>query len=140
MKLTWLRAGCASIAECGEYTVQCYLWCNVENEKKWVFDVYRTTTSALVKVSPSRHDTREAAETACEAWLDQHDKPVWHDATEWLSWAEWRGECLIIRKVSDNDWKFNRVGATYNDGTHPTCVAAKMSAEQYVREQTGGAA
>lgn len=134
MKLDWLRAGCVSIAESCGYTAT--TWKIDVSEWRWEL---RCNESGRHSAG-ARIGTREAAEAACEAWLDQHDKPVWHDATEWLSWAEWRGECLIIRKVSDNDWKFNRVGATYNDGTHPTCVAAKMSAEQYVREQTGGAA
>lgn len=140
MKLNWLSAGCASIAECGEYTVQCYLWCNVENEKKWVFDVYRTTTAALVKASPSRHDTREAAEAACEAWLDQFDKPVWHDATDWLSWAEWRGKRMTVNRHCGNhalfQWAASRTSGWDGGGRFVSMQDAKSAAEKYVREQT----
>lgn len=41
--------------------------------------------------------TREAAKAAAEAWLDERDKPEWHDAPTGLaSWAVWRGWTLTI--------------------------------------------
>lgn len=138
MQLTWLRAGCESIAECGEYTLAVF---PDYTEKKWAFRVLPNQRQTVIY--SENHNTREAAEAACEAWLDKHDKPVWHDATKWLSWAEWRGWRLL---AYDGGLDCGCVGRCVNGrvnaigGFGETISFAKASAEKYVREQTGGAA
>lgn len=141
MKLNWLRAGCASIAECGEYTAQCYSSLVQELGTRWLWDVYRTRDGRCVNTDGSGggYPTREAAEAACEAWLDQHDKPVWHDVTDWLSWAEWRGAMLHIRPRHNSapgwGWQVNgSLNAEWDAAK--TREDAKAAAEKYVREQT----
>jgi len=137
MKLKWLRAGCASIAECGEYTAHVYLAFD-----GWVGWVARTTGSDIKRIAYGS-DSREAAEAACEARLDQHDKPVWHDATEWLSWAEWRGWRLQVVASRNRTEKWCWYGSMATPVNHVpqgiwinTRDAAKAAAEKYVREQT----
>lgn len=134
MKLNWLRAGCASIAECGEYTAHVYLAFD-----GWVGWVARTTGSDIKRIAYGS-DSREAAEAACEAWLDQHDKPVWHDATEWLSWAEWRGQRLVVADVYGGQhrylWSASRPAGWDYGSLLMTMDEAKAAAEKYVRKQT----
>lgn len=129
MKLNWLRAGNASIAECGDYTAfvrPC--------RGKW--GVYAVSDRDYLDIC-APVDTREAAEAACESWLDQRDKPVWHDATEWLSWAEWRGKRIYLR----TEVHMTPGWGAYLHGerhivTRPSRDEAKAAAEKYVREQT----
>lgn len=136
MKLQWLRAGCASIAEANGVSFNVYF-----GGGNW----YATRTSGDegdIHGCGGAYTNREAAEAACETWLDQHDKPVWHDATEWLSWAEWRGWKMItcpggcgrsVCRVANDE---NDVKCFYD----PQTQHAKAAGEKYVRDQTGGAA
>ncbi len=139
MQLTWLRAGCASIAECGERTAVVILLNNV-----WIGSVRFSSTGGVYDVFEDiKVDTREAAESACEAWLDKHDRPQWEDANDWLSWAEWRGWTMHVYRSLGNT--FCAICRTEARGCNPTnnqmtIDGAKRDAEKYVREQTGGAA
>jgi len=131
MKLNWLRAGCASIAECGEYTATTWK----TDKYEWCWEL-RCNESGRHSAE-ERTGTREAAEAACEAWLDKHDKPVWHDATEWLSWAEWRGKRIYLRTEvhTTPGWAAYLHGERHI-ATLPSRDEAKAAAEKYVRERT----
>lgn len=150
MKLNWLRAGCASIAECGGVTL-CVMRRNgiAENEGDWLIRL-SGLSGDIINETPHMdgHKTIEAAEAACEQWLDEHDKPVWHDfgTDAWGCWAEWRGMGLTVRPASWTSvgWTFNAIFLDREHDSHTkagwyTREQAKSAAEKYVREQTGGA-
>ncbi len=131
MKLRWLRAGCASIAECGGFGCVC----EFSGDGNWYVRVRES--DGLLLLDTEIRGTLSIAEAACEAWLDQHDKPVWHDATEWLSWAEWRGKRIYLR----TEVHMTPGWGAYLHGerhivTRPSRDEAKAAAEKYVREQT----
>ena len=129
MKLNWLRAGCASIAECGEYTYVC--------RQVAPYGFRGTVHYGKLQVDDWMASSIDDCERTAQQWLDQHDKPVWHDATEWLSWAEWRGNQMYARPFtsSSNGWEVYCLG----DGRVASVKSleeAKDAAEKYVREQT----
>jgi len=131
MKLNWLRAGCASIAECGNRTLVAQRWDG--GEYGW-----HVVGRGSTEFERSFLELREA-EAACEAWLDKHDKPVWHDVTEWLSWAEWRGFHLYCRLSTGGvNWEWYRSNGRGAGWSLASSTEAKAAAEKYVREQTGG--
>lgn len=137
MKLNWLRAGCASIAECGGYTA--LAWKADRHEGcVWNSEIRDSEGCALFATCAGgpRSPTREAAEAACETWLDQHDKPSWTDATDWLSFAEWKGCRLVCCPSSHGIYTF-RVTGKFDSigGTCELLDEAKSAAEKYVREQ-----
>ena len=135
MKLNWLRAGCESIAEFGELT---FATRKYDKSGKYCLTIRDNDGGELVE-SQSCFESREAAESACEAWLDQHDKPVWNDATEWLSWAEWRGFGVVIHRYQQSS---GLIRWCFDCATSGGCEIlksrddAKSAAEKYVRDKT----
>ena len=141
MKLDWKRAGRASIAEsCGftfavfpDYSLGEWGWRVITNDDK----------SNTAVENGSRICTRESAEAACESWLEKHDRPEWHDVTDWLSWAEWRGLKILVRPETACSIGTYYAQATEANGmtrsapnmTCTTVKSAKDAAEKWIREQ-----
>lgn len=71
----------------------------------------------------------------CEREVEKHDHPEWHDVTDWLSWAEWRGLKFYIR-TTENKWYVYFIDI-YRNVIHPlgSRDEAKAAAEKWVREQ-----
>lgn len=135
MKLDWKRAGRASIAEsCGftfavfpDYSLGEWGWRVITNDDK----------SNTAVENGSRICTRESAEAACESWLEKHDRPEWHDVTDWLSWAEWRGFRLV---AAPSAWRPFMCQVSNGRGTMKVfhdekSSHAKAAAEKCIREQ-----
>lgn len=136
MKLDWKRAGCGSIAASGDFS----FLCEFIGEGRWVVQV-RRGSGALVE-GDTLSGTMSSAEGWHESWLERNDRPEWHDVTDWLSWAEWRGVKLVLRPwgngCRDGVWRFQSVGrsndADYGRGGESR-ESAKSAAEKWVREQ-----
>lgn len=77
----------------------------------------------------------------CEREFEQHDRPEWHDVTDWLSWAEWRGWRMFVRPDSVDpsitQWSASKNGyrGEFLSITGPDFPRAKAAAEKWVREQ-----
>lgn len=135
MKLDWKRAGCASIASIRGITFICE-WSG-ENDR---CDV--TVRGVDGRLDVRNHQPRDvaAAEAYCEQWAETTDHPEWHDVTDWLSWAEWRGVRMFAFPAINHDEFTVRVcpGDGRNAATTTGFLnieAAKSAAEKWVREQ-----
>lgn len=140
MKLDWKRAGCASIAECG-FKKTAHVWLDNEHGG-WCVAVFDGGEQLDMDVpNDGVFKTPGGAEGACESWIEQHDRPEWHDVTDWLSWAEWRGWRLCVRPESVDpsrtQWSASKNG--YCGGflsiAGPDFPGAKSAAEKWVRGQ-----
>lgn len=141
MKLDWKRAGCASIAEFGGLTAV-VLYDDNKVEHRW--QVFRRYGSPI-HASKVRSNDFADAETEVVAMLKQHDRPEWHDVTDWLSWAEWRGWRLevCVSRTKRNYWCWYGGTETHSTNDIPQAIwipsreEAKSAAEKWVREQGG---
>lgn len=136
MKLNWLRAGCASIAEHGGFS----FLCDLIGKGEWVVQV-RKDNGDLIE-GDTLTGTMSNAEEWHEKWLDQHDKPQWKQSEEWLWSTTWRGVFAYCRKDGANLW--NGFYAARPDywpaikGT-PSAESCMSELEAEIRARTGGA-
>ncbi len=140
MKLTWLRAAAGSFCESGEFTVMIDYYGDA-GKHRWGPLIRNSAGNVVFDKTDTPLQTREAAEAACEAWLDQHDKPVWQqpDGCDFLWWCNWRGYQMAVRDVGLCEGAFTwgcRRGSRGSSGSVASAEEAKAAAEKYVREQT----
>ncbi len=137
MKLNWLRAGCASIAENQGLTFMVDRWDRGDRLIPWSWAV---RTSGGTEKSVGWETTREAAEAACEKWLDEHDKPEWVEHRPWLWSCEWRGvSALVAESIGGNCFGKAHTKTWSWWSQFGTMEFVKAEVEAEIRERTGGA-
>lgn len=141
MKLDWKTEGTASICYCNRIT--CVVHFAGDGYSCSVCRSAIPAGNGLVVEGTSGLRTMASAWEWCEREVEQHDRPEWHDVTDWLSWAEWRGLKILVRPETAC-----AIGTYYAQSTdasgmtrsapHASCntvEAAKAAAEKWVREQ-----
>lgn len=138
MKLDWNRGQFAGVADCGQFTASTW---REFGHSDWNFQIYGDGGPLVPKGVATACNSMEDAEKLAESWLERNDRPAWHDVTDWLSWAEWRGVKLCVRPecgTRDTSY-FQATDANrythYSNDTLKTVDEAKSAAEKWVREQ-----
>lgn len=135
MKLDWKRAGCASIAECGQFTA--IVW--KTHTGAWAVDT-RDASGKNHSNPCGSTESRAMAEASFEDWLNKIYHPEWREFSSIVHLAEWRGAKLAV--LPDLGTNGNLAVSIFLEGHEPmlipspTVEAAKAAAEKWVREQT----
>lgn len=131
MKLDWKRAGQASIAAMNNSTFIAQRW----DDGKFGWHLVGQGSVHYGKGFPDL----TSAESACEAWAEEYDYPVWReDRKGWLWSTVWRGHHLILRYDSQAIEEHRFKAVSVQDGLtlcRETLKEAQTALENLVRHQ-----
>lgn len=141
MKLDWKTEGTASI--CYYSGMTCVVHFSGDGYSCSVCRNSIPSGNGLVVEGTSGLGTMACAWAWCEREVEKHDRPEWHDVTDWLSWAEWRGLKILVRPETACSIGTYYAQATEANGmtrsapnmTCTTVKSAKDAAEKWVRDQ-----